>query len=839
MAGRKDSAAQGQFRLLMHVGAVGKLTDGQLLERFSTGRGDAAELAFAALVERHGPMVWRLCRGVLADPHTAEDAFQATFMVLVKKAGGLWVKDSLGAWLHQVAFRTASSALKDELRRRRHERRAAEMAATSCGVDHEGADPELERLLHAEIDGLPERYRVPIVLCDLEGYSHELAARHLGWPIGTVKSRLARGRDRLRDRLRQRGVHRSLAPLPAALWSEGSNPVLPTALVRSTTILAMRFGVSESISSASVASLVQGVLETMSINRWLKVAAILLVAGATASSAGMMSRKSASGGEASTQKAAQPGPGPDEAVAVVKQGKFTFSVVAPGSIEAERRVSLLCEVAGRSTIISIVPEGKKVKKGDLLCELDSASLRDQLVNQRVATRDAEMVYQSARESRESAELAIKEYEEGTYPLEKATIEGEIRLAESAVAIARAQMERTRRLHQQLNDAFARKEPAEVTTSLRTELELKNQLDAAEQTLMREQLSVQKARGRLNLLENYTKGKMAKELKARADERRFAELVKERAVQLEHSRERSLGRQITRCKLIAPGDGTVVYANDPHRAGGWPQIEEGATVRERQIILYIDDLDGPMQVNAKAREAYVDRLARGQKARIEVDAFPGKVFSGEVVEVAPLPDPGTFFNSDVKVYTTRVRINGIVGMLRPGMTARAEILVSERDNALTVPIGAVLLYDARAQVAVKKPAGEFEWREVILGESNDVEIEVKQGLKPGEQVALAPMHLLTEQERLRFFPTPPASTPPATSKTAGADRTRAKAIGKEARGARLPPALIAKLRSIAPEDRARLKNAGQQEREAILRKAGFTDAELSQFFEMTQSPRRPD
>ena len=229
MATRKDSSVLGQIRSLMNVGSVGDLTDGQLLERFATGRGEASELAFAALVERHGPMVLRVCRGVLANPHDTQDAFQATFLVLVKKARGLWVKDSLGAWLHQVAFRTASSALKDALRRRRHERRAAELAAATPGGHEEGAGLDVERLLHAEIDRLPERYRVPIVLCDLEGRSHEQAARHLGWPIGTVKSRLSRGRDRLRDRLRRRGLFPGLEPIAAALRLSGLDDMIPTA----------------------------------------------------------------------------------------------------------------------------------------------------------------------------------------------------------------------------------------------------------------------------------------------------------------------------------------------------------------------------------------------------------------------------------------------------------------------------------------------------------------------------------------------------------------------------------------------------------------------------------
>ncbi len=346
----------------MSVGSIGDLTDGQLLERFSTGRGEAAELAFAALVERHGPMVWRVCRGVLADTHDAQDAFQATFLVLVKKARGLWVKDSLGAWLHQVALRTASSALKDELRRRRHERRAAEQAAATPGGHEEETGPEVERLLHAEIDRLPERYRVPIVLCDLEGRSHEQAARHLGWPIGTVKSRLSRGRDCLRDRLSRRGLFPGLEPI-AVMRLSGLDDLIPAALVRSTTAAAVQFGISRNITSASVALLAQGVLNSMSATRWMKVASVLLVAGATAAGVGQISRKTASGVEPTTQKPAQAGPGSDMPVAEVKNGKFKFSVAAPGSIEAAQRTAMLCQIKGSTTIISIVPEGTSGQEG--------------------------------------------------------------------------------------------------------------------------------------------------------------------------------------------------------------------------------------------------------------------------------------------------------------------------------------------------------------------------------------------------------------------------------------------------------------------------------------------
>src|SRR3954469_22157962 len=131
MATGKHRAVLGHLRTLFNVGAIRELADGQLLERFATLRGDAAERAFAALVERHGPMVLRVCRGVLAEPHDAEDAFQATFMVLVRKARGLWVEDSLGPWLHQVALRTASCARSAAMRRSRHQRVVALAAAAA------------------------------------------------------------------------------------------------------------------------------------------------------------------------------------------------------------------------------------------------------------------------------------------------------------------------------------------------------------------------------------------------------------------------------------------------------------------------------------------------------------------------------------------------------------------------------------------------------------------------------------------------------------------------------------------------------------------------------------
>ena len=203
---------------LFSVGTIGALTDAQLLDRFTSHRDETAELAFRALVERHGPMVLRVCRAVLRDTHDADDAFQATFLVLLRRGGTLWVRDSLGPWLHQVAYRTASCARSAAARRRRHELRAAELTARH---PDDGDRDDLGEVVHEEVGRLPQRYREVVVLCLLEGLTPEQAARHLKCPVGTVHSRLARGREQLRGRLIRRGL-----PGPAGLLAVGCDPEL-------------------------------------------------------------------------------------------------------------------------------------------------------------------------------------------------------------------------------------------------------------------------------------------------------------------------------------------------------------------------------------------------------------------------------------------------------------------------------------------------------------------------------------------------------------------------------------------------------------------------------------
>jgi len=274
---RKRGTALRQLHALFNVGVVADCTDGQLLERFSTGRGESAELAFAALVERHGPMVMRVCRALSTDSHDAQDAFQATFLVLVRKARTLWVRDSLGPWLYQVAFRTASCARLAAARRRKHERCKAESHENlEWPVDPTGF--EWERVLHEEIDRLPEHYRVPIVLCDLQGHTCEDAARRMGRPVGTVKSWRSRGRERLRGRLTARGLTPSTG-LGAALLASAAQAAVPSLTAEETVRLAVGIRLGRKAAGAVSASehrLVNGMLRRMLLMTLRKIATTAL-----------------------------------------------------------------------------------------------------------------------------------------------------------------------------------------------------------------------------------------------------------------------------------------------------------------------------------------------------------------------------------------------------------------------------------------------------------------------------------------------------------------------------------------------------------------------------------
>ena len=261
--------------------------DGELLDRFARRRDEAA---FAALVARHGPMILGLCRQWLRDHHDAEDAFQAVFLVLARKAGSIGEPDLLGNWLYGVARRTAEKARVRIARRRGREGRGDPMDEREL-VDAQGApgrpQDEFERseALHKELGRLPSKFRLPIVLCHLEGLTHDEAARRLRVPVGTVRSRLSRGRDRLRDRLGRRGLAvPSVAILAAPSGEQATAGAMPGLIERATRAALQDAAGRTAIGAVSVASLelADEVTRSLLMTKWKSVAVALMSLGAVA-----------------------------------------------------------------------------------------------------------------------------------------------------------------------------------------------------------------------------------------------------------------------------------------------------------------------------------------------------------------------------------------------------------------------------------------------------------------------------------------------------------------------------------------------------------------------------
>jgi RNA polymerase sigma factor (sigma-70 family) len=369
-----------QIHRLFNIGTIGGLTDGELLERFTSCDHDheAAELAFATLVERHGPMVLRVCKSVLRDGHDAEDAFQASFLILVRKAASIRKQSSVASWLYGVAFRVACCQKGAAARRRRHEQRAAEESVESA--DDTDRD-ELAAVLHEELDRLPEKYRAPLVLCNFESLSHEQAARELCWPVGTVRSRLARGREQLRSRLLRRGLAPSVVFLKRALCAQATRAAIPTELATATVRAALPYGLSKSLAagviSTSIASLVEGAMNMMIL---AKIKSALLACGLIATGAFVVAQQV--GAPMPERKATQ------DASAIVPDHRSAPS----GTLDDDDAVA---RELGQLDLDLLADEVQELRKQV------EAAIRDKLRAERTKTDDtraAQRAFEAAREA---------------------------------------------------------------------------------------------------------------------------------------------------------------------------------------------------------------------------------------------------------------------------------------------------------------------------------------------------------------------------------------------------------------------------------------------------------
>lgn len=321
-----------ELRTLYDAGAIGSLADGHLLDRFIAERDEAA---FEALVRRHGTMVWGVCRRVLADRHDAEDAFQATFLVLAVKAASVSPRDMLPNWLHGVARRTAMKARAVRARRHEREKQAAVMPNTESIV-REASDDRLRWLDH-ELSHLPERYRTPIVLCELQGLTYQEAARRLNCPVGTLAARLSRGKVLLAKRLARRGVAVSAGGLTALIAEDAAAGSFSCALAKSIAQAAPQFVIGQTATAALI-SLSATILARTTIRSML-IARLKIVMGVLASFAVV--------GSATSLLALSPGPArpvnvlaksglrPSTIVDAARHGESVASPILTGRIEDE------------------------------------------------------------------------------------------------------------------------------------------------------------------------------------------------------------------------------------------------------------------------------------------------------------------------------------------------------------------------------------------------------------------------------------------------------------------------------------------------------------------------
>jgi RNA polymerase sigma factor (sigma-70 family) len=284
---------------------VAGLTDGQLLENFISHRDGSA---LETLVQRHGPMVWGVCCRVLSNHHDAEDAFQVTFLVLVRKAASIASRELLPNWLYRVAYQTALKARATAAKRMAREKQVTEMPEPEAAQREIWHD--LQPLLDQELSRLPDKYRIPILLCDLEGKTRREAAEQLGCPEGTVAGRLARARVLLAKRLTERGITLSGGALAVMLSQNAASACVPTSVVTTTiktaALVAAGQAAATGLIPAKVAALTDGVMKAMFVTKIKAALVVILILGFVATGATIFASRTAAGQDDEKPTAGKP-----------------------------------------------------------------------------------------------------------------------------------------------------------------------------------------------------------------------------------------------------------------------------------------------------------------------------------------------------------------------------------------------------------------------------------------------------------------------------------------------------------------------------------------------------
>lgn len=415
----EQSAQHPLLRFLRRLAGGGEapLTgDADLLRRFVE---EGNRPAFELLLWRHGPMVLQVCRTVLHDAHDAEDAFQAAFLVLARKARSIGRREALGAWLYRVARRLAVKLHQQRRRRAGREQQGLDLAAV--GATAPAADPaaaaEVQRLLHAEVERLPAKYRAPVVLCYLEGRTNEEAAAQLGWSKGTVSGRLARARDLLRRRLERVGL--PAAGLSLTLLAADASAALPAALVGPTLQAAVAAATGGSLAglvSPRVVSLVEGALTTMATLKFKLLAGLLLLgAGAVAVAS---SGTGAPGASEATPQAEKGGAAPQQRPRLYRVASPLDGIVVAVGTEVKKPSEPAPAGAGKIAVkvgndtrtFWALKEGDTVEAGQMLFQLNDRLARNELLLKKTRLAVAKADHAAAAATAKEAEQRLAQTE---------------------------------------------------------------------------------------------------------------------------------------------------------------------------------------------------------------------------------------------------------------------------------------------------------------------------------------------------------------------------------------------------------------------------------------------
>jgi len=410
----------------------------------------------------------------------------------------------------------------------------------------------------------------------------------------------------------------------------------------------------------------------------------------------------------------------------VRKGLLRVAVNDDGNVESAANVDLKCQVQGGSQILWIIPQGTEVKEGDLLVRLNSSTIEEQITSQKILYERAVADQVLAETELAVAQIAVKEYEDGT-------VVKELQTADANIVIAKENLKSSENLLRH-NERMFRKGYVN-----------RLQLETNQFAVERNKLELDAMSTARQVLVEYTKPKMLKELISKQEAAQAKVLAMKASADLEKSKLDRLNEQLTKCTIKAPQSGLVIYANDRGRSRSEAaMIEEGATVREMQSLIQLPDLNY-MQVNTLIHETKIDKIRPGLPATIRIR---GTELQGVVKSVNNQPEPGNWYSSDVKEYAAKVTIEDPrkASSLKPGMTAEVEILVKEIPDALQVPLlGIVQEGDENVCYLWKKDSG-YERRPVKVGLANTSFVEVKEGITKDDDIILNPRACVAEAKQ---------------------------------------------------------------------------------------------